>query len=90
VTQSMENLVSGLERLGEVAKQDKHLQFNNLMHHITPALLLEAFNKLNRQAAKAVDNLGWQDYAKECEQRLTILHKQLQSGKYKPKPVKRQ
>jgi RNA-directed DNA polymerase len=75
VTQSMENLVSGLERLGEVAKQDKHLQFNNLMHHITPALLLEAFNKLNRQAAKAVDNLGWQDYAKECEQRLTILHK---------------
>jgi RNA-directed DNA polymerase len=90
VTQSMENLVSGLERLGKVAKQDKHLQFNNLMHHITPALLLEAFKKLNRQAAKGVDNLSWQDYAKACEQRLTILHEQLQSGKYKPKPVKRQ
>ena len=74
MTQSMENLVSGLERLGKVAKQDKHLKFNNLMHHITPALLLEAFNKLNRQAAKGVDNLGWQDYAKECEQHLTILH----------------
>ncbi len=90
MTQSMENLVSGLERLGKVAKQDKHLKFNNLMHHITPALLLEAFKKLNRQAAKGVDNLSWQDYAKACEQRLTILHEQLQSGKYKPKPVKRQ
>jgi len=90
VTQSMENLVSGLERLGKVAKNDKHLKFNNLMHHITPALLLEAFNKLNRQAARGVDNLSWQDYAKECEQRLTILHEQLQSGKYKLKPVKRQ
>ena len=89
MTQSMENLVSGLERLGKVAKQDTHLKFNNLMHHITPALLLEAFNKLNRHAAKGVDNLGWPDYAKECEQRLTILHGQLQSGKYKPKPVKR-
>lgn len=49
-----------------------------------PALLLEAFNKLNRQAAKGVDNLSWQDYAKECEQRLTIIHEQLQSGRYKP------
>jgi hypothetical protein len=47
----MENLVSGLERLGKVAKQDKHLKFNNLMHHITPALLLDAYNKLNRQVA---------------------------------------
>jgi RNA-directed DNA polymerase len=70
-----------LERLGKVAKQDKDLKFNNLIHHITPALLLEAFKKLNRQAAKRVDNMGWQDYAKECEQRLTILHEHLQSGK---------
>jgi hypothetical protein len=86
----MENLVSGLERLGKVAKQDKQLQFNNLMHHITPALFHEAYKKLNLQAAKGVDNLSWQDYAKACEQRLTILHEQLQSGKYKPKQVKRQ
>jgi RNA-directed DNA polymerase len=90
VTQSMENLVSGLERLEKVVKQDKHMQFNNLMYHITPALLLEAFKKLNRQAAKRVDNLGWQDYAKACEQRLIILHEQLESRKYKPKPVRRQ
>lgn len=90
MTQCMGNLASGLERLGKVAKQDKHLQFNNLMHHITPALLFEAFNQLNKHAAKGVDNLGWQDYAKGCEQGLTLLHEQLQSGKYKPKPVKRQ
>jgi len=60
------------------------------MHHITPALFLEAYNKLNLQAAKGVDNLSWQDYAKACEQPLTILHEQLQSVKYKPIPVKRQ
>ncbi|MFT4788478.1 MAG: hypothetical protein ACI95X_001291 [Paraglaciecola sp.] len=43
VTQSIENLASGLERLGKVAKQDKALKFNNLMRHITPVLLLDAF-----------------------------------------------
>jgi hypothetical protein len=53
-------------------------------------LLLEAYNKLKRQAAKEVDNLSWQGYVKACEQLLTILHKQLQSGEYKPKLVKQQ
>jgi retron-type reverse transcriptase len=50
-----------MERLGKVAKQDKHMKFNNLMHHITSVLLLEAFIKLNQQVVKEVDNLGWQD-----------------------------
>jgi len=31
MTQSMETVPSRLERLGKVAKQDKHLQFNNLL-----------------------------------------------------------
>jgi group II intron reverse transcriptase/maturase len=86
----MDNLGSCLERLGKVAKQDKLIQFTNLMHHITPALLLVAFNKLNKRAARGVDGEGWEDFAKDSEQRLTILHERLQSGKYKPKPVKRQ
>ena len=90
MTQRMDNLGSGLERLGKVAKRDKLIQFNNLMHHITPTLLFEAFNKLNKRAARGVDGEGWQDFAKDSEQRLTILHERLQSGKYKPKPVKRQ
>jgi RNA-directed DNA polymerase len=68
-----------LERLGKVAKQDKLIQFNNLMHHITPVLLLEAFKKLNRHAAKEVQGQGqgWQDYAKDGEQRLILLHERL-------------
>ena len=90
MTQSMDNLTSSLERLGKVAKQNKQLQFNNLMHHLTPTLLFEAFNKLNKHAAKGVDGQGWQDYAKDSEHRLRLLHERLQSGKYKPKPVKRQ
>jgi energy-coupling factor transporter transmembrane protein EcfT len=58
VTQSMDSLTSSLERLGKVAKQNKLLQFNNLMHHLTPALLFESFNKLNKHAAKGVYGQG--------------------------------
>ena len=89
MTQSVEIVPSRLERLGKVARQDKNLKFNNLLHHITPALLYEAFNKLNRKAAKGVDNVGWHDYSVQLETKLTALHERIHTGKYKPKPVKR-
>ena len=89
MTQSMEIVPSRLERLGKVAKEDKHLQFNNLLHHITSSLLHEAFYLLNRQATKGVDNVGWHEYAAQLEPRLIALHERIHRGKYKPKPVKR-
>ena len=85
----MEIVPSRLERLGKVARQDKHLQFNNLLHHITVALLHEAFNKLNRQAAKGIDNVNWYEYATQLKPRLIELHERIHMGKYKPQPVKR-
>ncbi|MCS6225206.1 hypothetical protein G3494_23220 [Shewanella baltica] len=45
MTQIMEAAPSRLEILGKVAKQDKHLQFNSLLHKITPALLYKALQK---------------------------------------------
>lgn len=88
MTQSMETAPSRLDRLGKVAKQDKNLKFNNLLHHITPVLLYEAFTKLNRQAAKGVDNVGWYEYATQLKPKLMELHERLDTGKYKPQPVK--
>ena len=38
-TQRVEGKLSGLERIHSKAKQDRSLQFNNLLHHITPVLL---------------------------------------------------
>ncbi|MCL1127837.1 hypothetical protein [Shewanella surugensis] len=52
MTQSMDIVPSRLERLGRAAKLDKQLKFNNLLHHITPVLLFEAYYKLNRKAVK--------------------------------------
>ena len=89
MTQSLEELLPRLDGLGKAAKRDKTLQFNNLMHHISPLLLQKAFYHLNKRAAKGVDNLGWYDYEKDVLTQLKDLYQRLQSGRYKAKPVKR-
>ena len=43
MTQSMEGLLPCLDRLGEMAKHNKTLQFNNLLHHLNLAMLTKAF-----------------------------------------------
>ena len=42
-------------RLHTKAKRNRSLRFNNLLHHITEALLIKAYNRLNRKSAKGVD-----------------------------------
>ena len=79
MTQSMDFLLPRLDRLGEVAKSNKSLQFNNLFHHLNLTLLLKAFYKLNRKAAKGVDNLGWFEYQKNAKQNIRALHEKLQN-----------
>jgi group II intron reverse transcriptase/maturase len=85
----MEFLLPCLDRLGEAAINNKSLQFNNLFHHLNPALLHKAFYKLNRKAAKGVDDLGWFEYQINAKQNIRALHSRLQSGQYKAQPVKR-
>ncbi len=51
--------------------------------------MLKAFYKLNRKAAKGVDNLGWFEYQKNAKQNTRALHEKLQSGQYNARPVKR-
>jgi len=85
----MEGLLPNLDRLGEAARRNKSLQFDNLFHHINLALLHKAFNHLNKQAAKGVDNIGWFEYQINSTVKLAKLHQTIQSGRYKANSVKR-
>ena len=58
VTQSMGGLLPCLDRLGEMAKHNKTLQFNNLFHHLNLAMLTKAYHNLNKRAKRGVDNMG--------------------------------
>ena len=88
-TQSAEAGSSGLGRLHTKAKQNRSLRFNNLLHHITPALLVKAYNRLNRKPTRGVDGESWTSYGKHLPERIEVLHKRIHTQGYKPKLVLR-
>jgi group II intron reverse transcriptase/maturase len=79
----------GLEGVREVARRSKTVRFTALLHHITPALLLESFAALQHNAAAGVDGVTWRDYEKEIHQRVHGLHQEIQTGAYRAKPSRR-
>ncbi len=88
-TQSAEAGSSGLMRLHTKAKRNRSLRFNNLLHHITVAMLTKAYNRLNRTSARGVDGESWKSYGKHLSERITALHNRIHTQGYKPKPVLR-
>lgn len=59
------------------------------MHHITVDHLRDSFKSLNRDAAPGVDDVTWQQYGEQLEDRLPELHERVHSGKFKAMPSKR-
>ncbi len=89
MTQSLEARSSGLARLHEKAKEDRSLRFNNLLHHITPELLIQAYKHLNRKSARGVDGESWIDFGKNLPERIRHLHQRINNQHYKPQVVLR-
>ncbi len=56
--QDRERGSSGLRRVREAAKQDRKLQFNNLLHHVTVDQLEQSYFSLKKKAAPGVDALA--------------------------------
>jgi RNA-directed DNA polymerase len=72
-TQSRESVSQGLERVREVAKQDKKERFTSLLHQVTIDLLKDAYSWLKREAAPGVDGRTWRSYKENLEVNLTEL-----------------
>ncbi|NTW84424.1 MAG: group II intron reverse transcriptase/maturase, partial [Chlorobiaceae bacterium] len=87
--QSREMVSFGLEGVRTRARTDKTCCFTALLHHITPELLRQSFYELNRKAKPGIDGVTWQDYEKQLEERLPILHTEIHKGSYRAKPVLR-
>jgi len=88
-TQGLESASIGLDRVREAAKRDKELQFTNLLHHIDIERLHDAYRALNHKAAVGVDGVTWREYGEGLNKRLSILHDQIHSGRYRAKASKR-
>ena len=81
-TQGRDSVSQRLERVRKAARKRKKEQFTALLHHIDYELLLESFLALKRQAAAGVDQVTWEDYDAQLEDKLQDLHKRVHSGAY--------
>src|SRR5262249_40661192 len=72
-TQSWSSALTGLERVRNVARQDKRARFTALLHHVTTDMLERGFWALKPEAAPGVDGLTWQQYEADLEARLRDL-----------------
>jgi len=81
--------MSSLYRIRKTAKENRTLRFNNLLHHITPSLLKEAYENLNKKAARGIDGLTWHSYGNDLMDKLDRLHSDIHKGRYKPQASKR-
>jgi len=59
------------------------------MHHMTVDLLRDSYQTLKRDAAPGVDDVTWQRYGEQREERLANLQERVQSGRYRAMPSKR-
>ena len=65
------------------------MQFTALLHHVNVDLRRSSYYSLNRQAAKGVDGVTWQEYGDGLEDRLIDLHGRIHRGAYQAKPSRR-
>jgi len=88
-TPSEPTVLTGLERVRRTAKEDKHVRFTALLHHLTVDLMRESFLGLTRKAAAGIDGQTWKQYEQNLEERLNDLHGRVHRGAYRAKPSRR-
>lgn len=88
-TQSGTRAMFGLERVRQVAADNRRVQFTSLYHYLSKELLWSSFYRLSRRAAPGVDGLSWTAYEEGLEARLIQLANQLRNGTYRPRPARR-
>lgn len=88
-TQGRESASKGLQGVREAARRDRRARFTALLHHVTPQLLEQGYQALQRDAAAGVDGVTWEQYGQELEPKLAELHQRIHAGAYRAQPSRR-
>src|SRR6266849_9901853 len=89
-TQSRGDVHHALERVREVARENKGTRFTALFHNVYDLEMLEyAYRQLKKNAAPGVDGETWHHYGENLEANLQELSHRVQRGAYRAKPVRR-
>jgi RNA-directed DNA polymerase len=80
---------SDLDRVRQVAREDKDVRFTALLHHVTVDRLREAYRAIRPGAAAGVDGVTWEGYGQDLEANLRDLYARVQRGAYRARPTRR-
>src|SRR6201998_3870605 len=78
-----------IDRLSELAKEDRKGRFFSIAHLITPEAMYAAFRSLRKDASAGVDGVSYEEYEKDAEGNIRKLHERLKGGKYQAQPLRR-
>jgi RNA-directed DNA polymerase len=88
-TQSRVSVSQAQERIREAITRNEQEKLTALLHHMTIDALRAAFFTLKRDAAPGVDQVTWNAYAEDIEDRLADLHGRVHRGAYRALPSRR-
>jgi RNA-directed DNA polymerase len=78
-----------LGRLTELAQEDSGRRFSSIAHFLTPEALYEAFRSLRKDASAGVDEVTYEDYAKQATENIQGLWEKLKGKTYRAQPLRR-
>ena len=84
-----QGVLSGLDRVREVARRDKEARFTALLHHVDLSRLWAAYVAINPKAAPGVDKVTWDAYGQDLRANLEDLLRRVHSGAYRASPSRR-
>jgi group II intron reverse transcriptase/maturase len=88
VTKPNEIMVTKLQRIAMLSKQNSKMEFKWLMPHFTEENLICCFNELDGKKAVGIDGKTKEEYGKELAANIKMLISKMKNMAYKPCPVK--
>lgn len=86
---NLETVSTRLQRIAQLAREDRKRVFMSLAHHIDLELLREAYRLTRKDGAPGVDGQTAAAYEEKLEENLQSLLDRFKSGRYKAPPVRR-
>lgn len=78
-----------LDRLSELARQDRARRFHSIAHWLTPERMYEAFRGLRKDASAGLDEVTYEEYEKHAQENIQQLWQRTKDGTYQALPLRR-
>jgi RNA-directed DNA polymerase len=78
-----------LDRIADLARGQKEMQFTSIAHLLTVAALERAWSSLRKDASAGVDGVTYEEYGGQLRENLQQLYDRLKSGQYRAQPLRR-